>query len=418
MIKSGALLSCAVLIACSSQSSGVGREPSPVTVASQQESSEQPSPTARARPQEQTPPLQGIALRLVVGGLSAPIGMTNAGDGSGRAFVIEQGGDIRIVRNGRLFSRPFLDISSLVSTGGEQGLLGLAFHPRFETNRRFYVNYTDTAGDTVVAEYRRASGDPHRAAPSSRRVLFTFDQPFANHNGGHLAFGPDGYLYIATGDGGGAGDPQGNGQRRDTLLGKILRIDVDTRSGDRAYGIPKDNPFRSEPGARPEIWSYGLRNPWRFSFDRRTDAMWIGDVGQGSWEEVDREPASSTGGVNWGWNIKEGTQCFVTQTECEAAQATGELRDPVAEYSHDFGCSVTGGLVYRGRRFPSMSGYYFFADYCSGYIWTLEAGAGPAQDERLRLRSGRRIASFGESGTGEIFVVDRAGDLLRLVPSN
>ena len=417
MVKRGVVLFL-LLAACSSESAGGGVEPTSTTVQSEQGSSEAPSPTARARPQEQTAPLQGITLRRVVGGLSSPIGMTNAGDGSGRAFVIEQGGAIRIVRNGRLFSRPFLDISSLVSTGGEQGLLGLAFHPRFETNRRFYVNYTDTAGDTVIAEYKRATGDPHRAATSSRRVLLTFDQPFSNHNGGHLAFGPDGYLYIATGDGGGAGDPQGNGQRRDTLLGKILRIDVDARSGGRAYGIPEDNPFRSEPGARPEIWSYGLRNPWRFSFDRRTDAMWIGDVGQGSWEEIDREPASSAGGINWGWNIKEGTHCFVTQTECEAAQTTGDLRDPIAEYSHDFGCSVTGGHVYRGRRFPSMRGYYFFADYCTGLMWTLEAGAGAGQEERLRLRSDRRIASFGESGTGELFVVDRAGELLRVVPSN
>ena len=410
-MRRGVYLACAVLVACSSQVSNDGAQPSLATASPREES------PLDAGGREQSPPLEGIALKPVVGGLTAPIGITHAGDGSGRTFVIEQGGTIRIIKDGRVRSRAFLDISSIITSGGEQGLLGLAFHPRFEANRRFYVNYTDTAGDTVVAEYKRSRHHAHRASRGSARVVLGFDQPFANHNGGHLAFGPDGYLYIATGDGGSAGDPQGNGQRRDTLLGKILRIDVDSRTGGRGYGIPEDNPFRDDPGARPEIWAYGLRNPWRFSFDRRTDAMWIGDVGQGEWEEIDLEAASSDGGVNWGWNIKEGTHCFLSQTECEAAQVGADLKDPIAEYSHDFGCSVTGGYVYRGKRYPSLSGYYFFADYCSGIIWTLDTRAGEGQEEVLRLRSGRAISSFGENGSGEVFVVDHGGEILRLISS-
>ncbi|HEV3471645.1 MAG TPA: PQQ-dependent sugar dehydrogenase, partial [Actinomycetota bacterium] len=284
---------------------------------------------------------------------------------------------------------------------------------------RFYVNYTDdSGGDTVIAEYKRSRRDPMRALSRSHRTVLTFDQPFANHNGGHLAFGPDGYLYIASGDGGSGGDPQGNGQRRDTLLGKILRIDIDARSDGREYGIPEDNPFRDVAGAREEIWSYGLRNPWRFSFDRRTDAMWIGDVGQSEWEEIDYEAPSSEGGVNWGWNIKEGTRCFLTQSECAAAELNEDLADPIAEYPHDFGCSVTGGFVYRGQRFPDLQGFYFFADFCSGNIWTLDASNPTAQEEVLRLESGRSIASFGESRSGELFVVDRAGEVLRLVATD
>ena len=411
MFKAWALLAAAALVACSSQA------PNDNTRAVDTPASEESSPAGNSAPRQSRPPLEGIALRPVVDGLSSPIGITHAGDQSGRLFVIEQGGTIRIIKKGRLLARPFLDISSIITAGGEQGLLGLAFHPRFETNRRFYVNYTDTGGDTVIAEYKRSREAANRAAPGSARVVLGFDQPFANHNGGHLAFGPDGYLYIATGDGGSAGDPQGNGQRRDTLLGKILRIDVDERTSERGYGIPEDNPFRGEPGVRPEIWSYGLRNPWRFSFDRRTDAMWIGDVGQSALEEIDFEPASSEGGVNWGWDLKEGSQCYPSETECEAVQVGANLRDPIAEYSHDFGCSVTGGHVYRGQRFPAMRGYYFFADYCTGIFWTLDTRAGAGQEEVLRLRSDQTISSFGENGSGEIFVVDHGGEIFRLVPS-
>ena len=398
---------CLTLLACS--------DAAPAVQAPPDGHGSTPATETRAARSDAQGALRGVRLRSVTEGVTASIGVTNAGDGSGRLFVIEQGGTIRIVTGDRVIERPFLDISGRLTSGGEQGLLGLAFHPRFEANRRFYVNYTDTSGDTVVAEYKRSRSSANRAAAGSERVLLTIDQPFANHNGGHLAFGPDGYLYIATGDGGGAGDPQGNGQRLDTLLGKILRIDVNDRSQGE-YGIPDDNPFRGDSGARPEIWSYGLRNPWRFSFDRATGAMWIGDVGQNQWEEIDFEPNASDGGTNWGWNIKEGTRCFATQTECSAAGATDDMTDPVAEYSHDFGCSVTGGFVYRGRRYESMRGLYFFADYCSGNMWTLPA-ARRGEEETLRLESGRSIASFGENEAGELFVVDHQGELLRVVPA-
>lgn len=354
-----------------------------------------------------------VDLREIVSGLDGPLGVTNAGDGSRRLFVIEQEGTIRVVKRGKLLGRPFLDISGRIKAGGEQGLLGLAFHPRFDKNRRFYVNYTDEAGDTVIAEYKRSRKKRNRATASSARRILTFDQPFSNHNGGHVVFGPDGYLYIGTGDGGSGGDPQGNGQSKDTLLGKILRIDVDARSEDRAYGIPEDNPFVGEARSRPEIWSYGLRNPWRFSFEGSGGAMWIGDVGQNELEEIDREPASSPGGVNWGWNVKEGSECFEPPSGCEAA--SNDLTDPVAEYSHDLGCSVTGGHVYRGRQHTEMRGLYFFADYCSGTIWTLDANE-PTREEVVRMESGRSISSFGESESGELFVTDHDGELLQVVP--
>lgn len=402
-------VACLGLLACSSP------EPLPSDLPAPGSSPSAPESAGKNRSASRSAPLRGVKLRTVADGLSEPIGVTHAGDGSGRLFVIQQGGAIRIIRRGRLLQRPFLDIASRIASGGERGLLGLAFHPRFEDNRRFYVNYTNNAGDTVIAEYRRSRRRANRAAAGSERILLTYQQPFANHNGGHIAFGPDGYLYIASGDGGGAGDPQGNGQRLDTLLGKILRIDVDNRSGSRGYGIPPDNPFRGRQGARPEIWSYGLRNPWRFSFDRRTGAMWIGDVGQNQWEEIDFEAAGSPGGINWGWNVKEGTRCFATQTDCSVAEASGDFTDPVAEYSHDHGCSVTGGHVYRGKRYESMRGFYFFADYCSGNIWTLRSRAEGPQNEVLRLRSGRGISSFGENEAGELFVADRSGALLRLI---
>ena len=361
---------------------------------------------------------QGVALQPLAGGLSQPVGVTSARDGSRRLFVIEQGGKIRVIKGKRVLDGAYLDISGKVSSGGEQGLLGIAFHPRFEDTRRFYVNYTDTDGNTVVAEYRQSRTDANKARTRSERVVLTFEQPFSNHNGGALAFGRDGYLYISSGDGGGSGDPQGNGQRLNTLLGKILRIDVDKDRDGRGYGIPPDNPFRDDPTARPEIWSYGLRNPWRFSFDRTTRAMWIGDVGQGRLEEIDYELGGSDGGTNWGWNIKEGTDCYIGATECAAASAAAELTDPIAEYTHDFGCAVVGGYVYRGKAHPDLTGRYFFSDNCSGNIWSLDATNPTAQEEVLLLETGRPISSFGETGSGEILVVDRAGEILRLIPAS
>ena len=344
-----------------------------------------------------------IELRKIATGLVSPLLVTNAGDGSERLFVVEQGGVIRIIAKGRVAKEPFLDVSSLIVAGGEQGLLGLAFEPDFADSGRFYIDYTDTDGNTVVARYR-VSDDPSRADPSSAEVILRVEQPFPNHNGGHLAFGPDGYLYVGLGDGGGGGDPEGNGQNTDTLLASILRLDVSTPT---AYDIPEDNPFAGG-GGRPEIWAWGLRNPWRFTFDRATGAMWIGDVGQDEIEEIDFQ-LPGVGGLNYGWNVMEGDACFGTSS-CDK----GGLEPPVAQYTHEQGCSVTGGHVYRGERYPVLAGGYFFADYCTGFLWVIEA-RNRVQEPTLKLETGRSISSFGESESGELFLVDiAAGEVLQV----
>lgn len=355
--------------------------------------------------------LQRIRIRLetIAQGLDAPLVVTNAGDGTGRLFVAEQGGRIVELRDGRAREAPFLDLSELTEASGEQGLLGLAFHPAYEDNGRLFVNYTNNSGDTVIAEYRAPA--PHRADPESARTLLTFDQPFANHNGGGLAFGPDGYLYIATGDGGSAGDPQGNGQALDTLLGKLLRIDVDSAGAEGGYAVPADNPFINRRDARPEIWAYGLRNPWRFSFDRSTGRVWIGDVGQSDLEEINRASLRGGGGANFGWNIMEGTSCFATD-DC---RRTG-LERPVTQFGHEHGCSVTGGYVYRGTAQPELVGGYFFGDFCSGKVWALDSAIDGFEQPRELLDTDYAISSFGESEEGELFLTDLAsGRILRVV---
>jgi glucose/arabinose dehydrogenase len=349
-----------------------------------------------------------IGLRRVASGLEAPLLLTNAGDGSDRLFVVEQVGRIMIVSDGRVSRDPFLDISDIITAGGEQGLLGLAFHPNYENNGRFYVDYTAANGDDVVAEYRTSS-DPDRADPSSARLLLQINDPFSNHNGGHLAFGDDGFLYVATGDGGGGGDPLESGQNLNTLLGKILRLDVDASSTARPYGIPADNPFVNTDGARPEIWAYGLRNPWRFSFD--SSDIWIGDVGQDSLEEIDRMPAYR-GGLNYGWNTMEGDACFDPPSGCDR----NGLVLPVATYTHDHGCSVTGGYVYRGDAFASLQGSYFFGDYCSGFIWALDASAGSTRSPRMVLESNHSVSSFGLDEEGELYLTDiSSGEIFQVV---
>jgi glucose/arabinose dehydrogenase len=349
-----------------------------------------------------------IRLKPIAAGFDSPLLVTNAGDGSGRLFVVEQGGRVKIVRNGRVAPQPFLDISGLVTAGGEQGLLGLAFHPDYPSNGRFYVNYTDTGGDHVIAEYRTSS-DPDRADGSSERVLLQVDDPFSNHNGGHLAFGDDGYLYVAMGDGGSGGDPLESGQSLDTLLGKILRIDVGPSPGGRPYSIPRDNPFIDRDGARPEVWAFGLRNPWRFSFDEGD--LWIGDVGQDGLEEIDRMPADRAG-LNYGWNTMEGDACYDPPTGCDRKG----LVLPIATYTHDLGCSVTGGYVYRGQRFDSLSGAYFFSDYCSGFIWALDAAGGTTRRPRVVLESDHSVSSFGLDEAGEIYLTDIAsGEVLQVI---
>jgi len=301
----------------------------------------------------------------------------------------------------------FLSISGLVSGGNEQGLLGLAFHPDFAHNRRFFVDYTDRSGHDVVAEYRAAS--TLRASASSRRLILQVNDPYPNHNGGMLAFGRDGYLYIAMGDGGSQGDPHNNGQSLSTLLGKILRIDVNHGS---PYSSPSTNPFVHRSGARHEIWDYGFRNPWRFSFDRSSHGLFIGDVGQNTYEEVDVEHASS-GGHNYGWRVMEGRHCYNPQSGCNRS---GKVL-PIAEYTHAGGnCAIVGGYVYRGGKYRTLNGAYFYSDNCSGRIWGLDAGAALRGTSRTRqlLDTSLSVSSFGEDQAGEVFVVDLGGRIYRL----
>ncbi|MBI3952289.1 MAG: PQQ-dependent sugar dehydrogenase [Acidobacteria bacterium] len=346
-----------------------------------------------------------VALERVAGGLNQPLLVTHAGDGSGRLFIVEQVGRIRIVKDGVLLPNPFLDIQSLVSCCGEQGLLGLAFHPRYAENGLFYINYTDTRGDTIVARYAVSDNADGASTRGVERLIF-IDQPYSNHNGGHLAFGPDGFLYIGTGDGGAAGDPQNNGQNVQSSLGKLLRIDVNSGS---PYSIPLTNPFVGRPGM-DEIWAYGLRNPWRFSFDRETGDLYIGDVGQNKWEEVDFQPAGSAGGQDYGWKITEGFHCFSPPDNCNQ---TG-LTLPIHEYSHEEGCSVTGGYVYRGSQIPNLVGTYVFGDYCSGTIWGLKRDASGQWTRTELLRTNLSISSFGEDEAGEVYVIDLRGDVYRI----
>ena len=359
---------------------------------------------AEAADQAQPP----LPLVQIATGLVKPVGITNAGDGSGRLFITLQDGRIVIWNGTQVLPTPFLDIDAIVnSSGSEQGLLGLAFHPDYETNGFFYVNYTDnTGGDTVVARYSVSAGNPNVANPASALKLLEIDQPFSNHNGGQVLFGPDGYLYIGMGDGGSGGDPFDNGQNPTALLGKMLRIDVDgggsppdCGGAGTNYTIPADNPFVAGPGGScDEIWHMGLRNPWRFTFDRVAGHMFIGDVGQNVWEEVNRQPAGSAGGENWGWRCYEGKHPFNTQ----GCGPIGDYDAPILEYSHAFGCSITGGYVYRGPAMPGLGpGTYVYGDFCSGRIW----GARPFQGQwrtGLLADTPYNISTFGETEAGEL----------------
>ncbi|GJM33032.1 MAG: hypothetical protein DHS20C18_20330 [Saprospiraceae bacterium] len=337
--------------------------------------------------------------------------MTNAGDE--RLFVIEQAGIIKIIDgDGQVLPTPFLDIDSRVnSQSNERGLLGLAFHPNYAENGYFYVNYTQNSGDTRLSRFQVSADDPNQADPDSELIMLTADQPFSNHNGGHVAFGPDGFLYTGLGDGGSGGDPNNNGQNRLTFLGKMLRIDVD--NGD-PYTIPADNPFAEDDFTLDEIWALGLRNPWRFSFDRETGDLWIGDVGQGAWEEIDFQPANSTGGENYGW------RCYEGNTAYNLSQCTGinDLTGPIHVYENgsNLGCSVTGGYVYRGSEFPKLTGFYLYTDYCSGRIWTLfQNENGVWHNEELLNANNNIFASFGEDQNGELYLVGRNGTIYKIV---
>lgn len=363
-----------------------------------------PSPTLTPQPATTFPDPGAFAWVEVLSGLQRPVDLQNAGDGSGRLFIVEKAGRIRVFADGQLLATPFLDLTDRVgSSANEQGLLGLAFHPRYLENGRFFVNYTDLNGNTVIARFNVTAADPNQANPASETVLLRVQQPYRNHNGGMVAFGPDGYLYLGLGDGGSAGDPLGYAQVTDTYLGKILRLDVD--NGD-PYAIPPDNPFAGG-GGFPEIWAYGLRNPWRFSFDPLTGDLFIADVGQNKWEEINFLPAGSTGRLNFGWNIYEGLHHYQGEP-----QMNFPYIDPVAEYSHQVGCSVTGGYVYRGAM-PEWQGIYFYADYCSGHIWGLLNVEGQWQAQVL-FEAGVSVTSFGMDESGEIFFVGDNGQIFRL----
>ncbi|MDX1599958.1 MAG: PQQ-dependent sugar dehydrogenase [Anaerolineales bacterium] len=342
----------------------------------------------------------------VAAGLTQPLGLEHAGDD--RLFVLEQPGVVRIVRDGQVMDTPFLDIRDrVVDSANEQGLLGLAFHPNYPQPGTIFINYTGQGGNTFISRFE-VSDDPERVDPNSERVLLRITQPFANHNGGGMVFGPDGYLYISTGDGGAAGDPQGNAQSLDTLLGKLLRIDVDAGE---FYAIPPDNPFVDRNDARHEIWDYGLRNPWRFTFDPATGDLYIADVGQNAWEEINFEPADSPGGRNYGWDYREGAHPF------EGDPGGLDLVDPVAEYSREFGCSVTGGPVVRSPSLPRWNGVYLYGDFCSGIIWGLLRSPDGSWLNQQLYSTDFNLTSFGVDAAGEVYALDRGGGVYRLTPS-
>ncbi len=365
------------------------------------------TPTASAQAAE----LPTLALGTPVKGFSSPVGIAHAGDGSNRLFVVEQGGRVRIVKSGVLQPSPFLDISTRISTGGERGLLGLAFPPDYARKGYFYVNYTNASGNTVVSRFRRSAANADAADPSSEQIILTVAQPFANHNGGQLNFGPaDKYLYVGLGDGGDGGDPGNRAQNPAELLGKILRLDTET-GRPYTYTSPASNPFVTTAGFRPEIWALGVRNPWRFSFDRSTADLFIADVGQGLYEEVDFQPAASVGGENYGWRIMEGFHCF-NPNPC----STTGLTPPVIEYDHSAGnCSVTGGYVYRAVTYPRMQGLYLYGDFCSGRIWALRRVSGAWQNALL-LDTAIQISAFGEDEAGNLYAASYGGgDIYPLV---
>jgi len=399
--------------------------------------------SSRIRPCEikgVAPSLPEISLKPVAKGLKNPVHITNAGDGSKRLFITEQAGVIRILKDDRILPGPFLDIKERVKSGGEMGLLSMAFHPKFRENGRFFVNYTSSAGGlhTVISEFK-VSDNPDRADNNSENILLRVDQPFSNHNGGQIAFGPDGYLYIGMGDGGGANDPHGHGQNLSTLLGAMLRIDIDKKGIGLQYNIPDDNPFKTRPNAKPEIWAYGLRNPWRFSFDPLNGILYAGDVGQDAREEIDVIER----GQNYGWNIMEGSICtsgvnpvrssnkqkqFAINKDLsltkEASNGvnpqcnTPGLTLPIIDYGRNDGITVIGGFVYRGHEIPGLCGSYIYGDWGSGRIWALRRDGHEVAENEMLLDTKLSISSFGIDETYEVYVVDHNGGVYKVRAKN
>jgi glucose/arabinose dehydrogenase len=353
-----------------------------------------------------------VRLAVIASGLQVPLLVTAPLTDQSRLFIVEKRGVIRILRNGQLLSTPFLDIRSKVSTGSEQGLLGLAFHPDYASNGVFVINYTDTDGDTRVATLK-VSANPDVADPGSESVFLFVDQPFANHNGGHVTFGPFGFLFVGLGDGGSSGDPGNRAQNLNLLFGKLLRYQVD--DGGRVT-IPTGNPLVGNPGVLWGIWSWGLRNPWRFSFDRETSDLYVADVGQNEIEEINvvSGTAGFGRGINFGWRITEGSECFSPAFNCNKQGLTL----PVLEYTHADGCSVTGGHVYRGGSLPEIQGHYFYSDFCGGWIRSFRYQNGMATDQREwpELDLGESVTSFGEDALGELYVTTSAGKVYKFLP--
>ncbi|MBL7747117.1 MAG: PQQ-dependent sugar dehydrogenase [Chitinophagaceae bacterium] len=350
---------------------------------------------------------------FITSGLSSPVDITGAGDGTNRLFIVEQGGRIRIHNGISLLATPFLDMSTLITSGGERGLLSVAFHPDYETNRYFFVYYTNLSGDITIGRYQAQAGNPNLADPLSGVVLLNIPKPFSNHNGGDLNFGPDGYLYFGTGDGGSGGDPNNYSQNGLSLLGKMIRIDVNNFLTPPYYTIPADNPYVADPTVDDHIWALGLRNPWRWSFDRSTNDMWIADVGQGSWEEVNFRAAGSTGGVNYGWRCYEGNAPYNT-TGCLPQSS---YTSPIFVYPHVFatgGFSITGGFVYRGTEYPVLQGYYICADYVSGNVWLINSDGGGGWITRRQAGLPGNISGFGEADNGTLYAVSLGGSVYKV----
>jgi glucose/arabinose dehydrogenase len=364
---------------------------------------------ACSQPKVDPPPAYRVVVAFPNLSFDRPVDFQHSNDNTNRIFVVEQKGEIFVFKNESATSnkKAFLDIRNKVDDdGNEEGLLGLAFHPAYKTNGYFYLNYTASNPNRTVISRFKVSSNSEEADPSSEVVLLEFPQPYSNHNGGQIAFGPDGYLYIATGDGGSGGDPKGNGQNRSTLLGKILRIDVDHEQGGKRYAIPADNPFATSTEHAKEIFAYGLRNPWRFSFDATTKKLWAGDVGQGSREEID----IIENGKNYGWNTMEGRDCFEPSNGCK----TQGLTLPVWQYGRNDGNSITGGFVYRGQRLSELKGKYIYADFGSGNIWSLDSTGSSNPANTKLLRSDLQISSFGVDEKNELYMCAFDGKIYRL----
>ena len=364
-------------------------------------------------PEPPPPPPGTPTLQLVTSQLANPVYATSPPGDTLRLFVVEQAGRVRVLRRDTLLATPFLDLRGKIASGGERGLLSLAFHPQYAANGRFYVYFTDVNGDIRIVRYLVSAADSNVADSLSADTVLAVAHPGqSNHNGGQLQFGPDGKLYAGLGDGGGGGDPDSNAQNKHRLLGKLLRLDVDGASG---YTVPANNPFVGDTSARPEIWAYGLRNPWRFSFDRTTGELYIADVGQSAWEEVDVQSAASTGGQNYGWNVMEGSYCYNT-SNCNK----NGLVLPVYTYNHPVGCSITGGYVYRGTKVPVLAGFYMFGDYCTHFVRSFQYSGGQAinvGDWSQYIDPGPSISSFAQDQRGELYIMTLGGSLFRIVPT-